>query len=201
MLILFLYLQQFILANFPDVKYVWLWNSDVDFLNDGKGQPQDEPVIYIEFPDNIKWDQLGNGCQIVDPLSIKFHIVGNELDATDGSMSQNLDALKMAEDLFLILQDNMPTTLTIAEGGMYDKYAGTYTVPLGAMVRSGEVQDKKHSNLYHFIQEYMTTYVDSATNRPRNGKLSVPVLNLEVVTIPSVPGDQQEENAIAYYMN
>lgn len=201
MLILFLYLQQFIKAN-TDVKYVWMWNSDVDFLNNGKGQPQDETVIYVEFPDEIKWDQLGNGCQIVDPLSIKFHIVSNELDATDGSMSQNLDALKAAEDLFLALQDNMPTTFTIpAADELYAKYAGIYTVPLGAMVRSSEQQDKRHSNLYHFIQEYMSNYMDIGTNRPRNGSLSVPVLKLEVVTIKTTPGYETEENAISYYLN
>lgn len=169
MLIPFLALQQHITNSLPTVQTVRMWNNNVNMLIGGNDSVYALPAVFVEFPDEIKWDQLGNGIQIVDPLIVKFHVIEDFYDAQDGTQDQNLEIFSLTDALRDCLQDWMPSTLTINSGGFYTKYAGTYNLPFGVFTRSKETQDKNHSNVYHFIQEYYTTWVDYARQRPVNG--------------------------------
>lgn len=183
MLVLFLAIQQYLLSKITSVQYIRLWNNNLEMLLEGKDEPYQLPVIFVEFPDNIQWMQIGNGCQEAD-IDIKLHIVTQFYDAMDGTVSQDLFALKMAQDVYKAFQDWMPSTVTIPTEGQYAAYAGTYNVPVGVMVRSGDEQDKNHGEVYHFIQTYTTTIVDSDMDRPVGGTLAVPPLNYELDVNP-----------------
>lgn len=172
MLIPFLALQQHILSTLTDVQTCRIWNDNVVNLIDGNDSIYALDAIFIEFPDEIKWDQIGNGVQIVDPLMIKFHYISAFYDAQDGTQDQNLEIFAKTTLLFNTIQDWMPTTVTIPAGGMYDKYAGTYTVPFGVFQRIGELQDKSHGAIYHFVQTYNTTWLDGTRERPVGGFLA-----------------------------
>lgn len=169
MLIPFLALQAYISVAMPEIQTIKIWNNNVSKLLEGKDDPYQLPALFIEFPAEIEWDQLGNGVQIVDPLQIAFHLVTDFYDAVDGTKDNNLATLQMADQLRNVLQDWMPTTFTVSPGGEYGAYAGTYVAAFGVFTRSAEVQDVDHSNVYHFIQKYMTTWVDDARNRPVGG--------------------------------
>lgn len=175
MLIPFLALQDHILT-ISDVQNVRVWNDNVQKLIDGEEFPYQLDCVFVEFPDEIKWDQLGNGVQIVDPLELSFHYVTSFLDAGDGTEDQNLEIFGKTNALRNTLQDWMPTTVTIPNTtpgakneGFYSKYAGTYGVPFGVFQRIGEMQDKSHGAIYHFIQKYLTTWVDQDRIRPVGG--------------------------------
>ena len=179
---IFLALQSYLLQQLADfqptpITFIRIWNNNVEWLEQGKDEVSYAlPVIFIEFISPLNWKQIGNGVQTLDDLHIKIHYIMEQLDATDGTMSQNLDVLADAEILFATIQD---------------RYLGD--IPLGVMTRVGEVMDDNHDNIYHFVQEYETTWVDSAMNRPVKGKLSVPPLELELQII------NQEQTNIYYY--
>lgn len=188
MLIPFLAIQQYLGTKFPDVTYIRLWNNNLEKLLAGEDEIYNtvKEAFFIEFPDNIQWDQLGNGVQGVasDDLRIKIHIIQDFYDSQDGSMSQNLEILFLGQQVYQAFQDWMPSTVTIASGGLYNKYAGTYPVPIGVMRRINDYQDKNHPNVYHFIQEYSTSWIDVDMNRPVGGILSTPILDYELDLIP-----------------
>lgn len=184
MLVLFLAIQQYLLSKITSVTYIRMWNNNLDMLLEGKDEVYQLPAIWVEFPDDIQWQQIGNGCQEAD-IEIRLHMVTQFYDATDGTVSQDLFALKMAQDVYKAFQDWMPSTVTIPSGGMYNAYAGTYNVPIGVMVRSGEQQDKNHPEIYHFIQTYTTTIVDRDMDRPVGGQLSATPLAYNFSLIPA----------------
>lgn len=192
MLIPFLSLQQLILTELPEIKTVKIWNGNLDAITKGEDDPYDLPAVMIEFPDLIKWDQLGNGIQIVDPLEISFHVIQDFYDAQDGTKDNNLIIFLLTDKLRNIIQDWMPASFTITPGSAYTNYAGTYILPFGVFTREKEIQDKNHSNLYHFIQSYLTTWVDTARQRPVGG-ITAGDLDYELDTV-------QEWDSASLYM-
>lgn len=178
MKLLFLAIQQYLLSVLTafNITYIRVWNDQVQNLIDGKDETFSLPAIFIEFPDEIQWQQLGGGNQIVDPLLIKVHLLHEFYDAQDGTMGQNLAVLDMAESIFTSFQDWMPDTMVI--GGV------TYQIPVGSMVRLSDKQDMQHTNLYHFISTYQTTWVDSKMNRPVGGSLTTPPINYTLIVTP-----------------
>jgi hypothetical protein len=187
MLIPFLALQAHILSTVSEFKTCRMWNNNIMELLQGTDAVYELPAVFPEFPDPIKWDQLGNGIQIVDPLEIKFHVLHDFYDAQDGTQDQNIDVFALTNKLYNALQDWMPKTFTInVTDQLYPKFAGTYTIPFGAFQRTSELQDKAHPNVYHFIQSYLTTWMDVSRQRPING-IAAPVLNYELDKV--VPWD------------
>ena len=167
------------------VNYIRIWNNQDQDLLDGKDNPEFvlkndsgyTPPLFIEFPDNIVWSQLGNGNQIAEDLRIKIHILHEFYDAGDGTMEQNLDALDIAQQIFDSFDEWMPDTMVINNI--------SYHIPVGVMDRIGDYQDKKHPMVYHFVQEYKTTWVDSDRNRPIAGSIAGNIgfqSNINVVT-------------------
>ena len=185
MYILFLAIQDYLISKgLPSTGYIRMWNNNEEYLQAGTDEQYQLPALFIEFPDEIEYNQLGNGVQTVDDLRVKIHILQDFYDTKTGAMSQNLDVLLMAQNIYLAFQEWMPTTVTIPNTGIYSDYAGTYNVPVGVMSRRKEYEDKDHDNIYHFVQEYSTTWVDKDLVRPVGGVLSVPVLdyNLDLIS-------------------
>ena len=174
--ILFLAIQQYLLSQLgaDNVAYIRMWNKQPEYLEKGGYQDITYPAILVEFVDPIEWSQLGNGNQEASDLHIKLHYIHNELDAataaSSGTMDQNLHIYKLIEDVYQAFQDWMPTSITIAANDpLYAEWAGTYTIPVGVLTRERDYQDPGHTDLYHFITEYGTTWEDQAMNRPVGG--------------------------------
>jgi len=140
------------LLNQYGVTFIEVWNNNLSYLEQGMDNPNyQSPALFVEFVSPLNWRQVGNGVQAIDDLHIKLHLIVNELDAIDGTMSQNLNVLQMAQNVFAQFQDV------------------ELSVPVGIMTRVGEMQDDDHDNIYHFQQEYITTWMDFTMNRPLNG--------------------------------
>lgn len=196
---LFLAIQQYLLSALTAqrVNYIRMWNNQLDDLLGGqisdfalKDDVGYTPAILIEFASPMTINQLGNGDQIYDDLIIRVHILHEFYDAQDGTEAQDLDVLSIAQSVFFAFQDWMPNIMTI--NGI------DYQIPVGVMVRCSETQDYNHPDVYHFVQEYKTNWVDSMRNRPVAGKLSVPPLNYELAVIKGVPNTESNSN---YYLN
>lgn len=171
---IFLALQTYLLGRLAstdplmNVTYIRLWNNQVQYAKDAIDETYPYPAIFIDFPEEIEWKQIGNGVQTVDPLMIRLHIVHDFYDAQDGTMGQDLAILELAQKVYTSLQEWMPN------------------IPLGVFVRVMEVQDKDHPNLYHFIQTYQTTWIDTAMKRPVNGSVTTEPLDLQLDINPGV---------------
>lgn len=175
MKILFLAIQQLLISKLTayNLSYVRVWNNQLERLLGGEisdfalmNETGDTPAILIEFVSPATIEQLGNGDQIYNPFGIRLHILHQFYDAQNGTQDQDLVVLDIANDIYDVFQDWMPDTVTID--------GNTYQVPVGVMVRTSEEWDYDHPDVYHFIQEYTTTWVDSRKNRPENGILSDP---------------------------
>ena len=148
------------------LQFVQLWNNQfAKWLDDIKDlefkdleAPTDTknstyavnyPAILIEFY-NAECNQLGRGVQAYDDLIVRIHIVHQQLDAGDGTMEQNLDVYDLQDAVYSALQKFRP--------------AGCVE-----FIRGRHELDWNHGNLYHYIVEYGTNYMDSIQVEPVKG--------------------------------
>ena len=135
----------------PYIKFCQVWNNQMG----GRDADQKDmyafplPAVFLEInsPDSI--EQLGNGAQL-QVLTLRVHIFHefyNNTDTTNGMMEQDLAIFALRDVVYGALQ----------------KYEPSGAV---AMVRIAEMQDYDHDNVYHFIQEYQTNYIDNSRVEP-----------------------------------
>lgn len=156
--------------------WIQIWNNQFEKTKEtdeegNKIYAINMPAVFLEIITN-DIQQLGNGCQYYD-LDFNLHIIHRQLDAGDGTIDQNLDVFDLAEHAYNLVQARWPGS------------------PFGQVCRIGETEDENHDDLYHFIQRYGTTYVDSAQNQPVGGILSTPPTALDItgVVIDENPAD------------
>lgn len=150
-------------ADYPEI-YIRVWNNQFsDLTSDDAGSliyPFPFPCVFVEFiTDEIQ--QLGQGYQIYDPLTIRLHIGYWELDSIDGNMEQNLNVFDFKQKIFLGLNKF--------------QCAGS-----GIFVRGREEQDYSHKGIYKYIQDYETNYVDQIAAEPVGGVENTPPVELDL---------------------
>jgi hypothetical protein len=162
-----------------------MWNNQPERLMAGEindfalmDEKGDTPAILVEFVGPSPIEQLGNGNQLYNPFIVRFHILHQFYDAQSGEQDQDLKVLDIAEAIYNAFQEWMPEDVAV-----------------GVMTQTSVNWDYDHPNVYHYIQEYTTTFVDSLKNRPQNGSLSDPNATLQVVRINSL------ETSTQYYYN
>jgi hypothetical protein len=142
-------------TDVPEVLFIHMWNNQHERLKEDNEEGISTylfplPATLIEFVGPMEIQQLGNGVQLYDPLIIRIHLLHNMLDAGDGTMEQNLLVFDIKNKVYKSLQAFEPTGAV-------------------AFVRVFEEQDYDHPNLYHFIIDFQTNFVDSATIKPVDG--------------------------------
>lgn len=134
----------------PSIKYISIWNNQLDNLVDGKEHVFLTPAVLFEFVPSIPIGGIGNNVQIYERLNVRAHIVDFELDAKDGSMEKNVTIFDIKQEVYKALQ------LFKCDGsGIFD--------------RQSEEPDYNHSNIYHYIQDYFTSWVDQDLPLPIGG--------------------------------
>lgn len=128
------------------VTFVRLWNNQIQLSEDGQQIPFPFPACFIDFP-LIEWAQRGKGTQNSD-LTIRIHICFESFH-TDKN-EEDLALFDLREEVYLALQDFKPTNA-------------------GKLLRISEQTDTRHSNIYHWIMDFTTTYMDSVAQYPRGG--------------------------------
>jgi len=153
--------------NVQKYKTIGVWNDQVKALQDkGDESVIDSPACFIEY-ENVIPEQLGNGFQIFNPLRVILHIVHYQLDTGSGTMDENKDIYLLADEIFKKMQMFKPSGA-------------------GSFIRTSEKPDYNHNNIYHWIQEYTTNYIDSGAQPPTGAILSPAPLDLET-TIDNTP--------------
>ena len=147
--------QSFDLNSYENsaVQFVQMWNNQLESLRTADTEANimysfGLPALLIEFR-SLETEQLGNGNQIYPDLIIRIHILHRLEDAGDGTLEQNLAVLDLRDAVQLTLQNFRP--------------AGA-----SEFIRVKQEMDYNHNNVYHYIMDYASTFVDTLTNLPVN---------------------------------
>jgi len=148
-----------LIAAIPTLRLAAIYNGQPEKIKtqetDENGyQLFDSPACFIEAVNANEIQQLGNGYQIYDPLTIRIHVYFTQLDSGTGTLDENLDVFDFKNLVFKALQ----------------KYEFDGAV---AMVRIAENLDYNHDNVYIYTLDFITNYVDNQMSEPVGGS-SVP---------------------------
>jgi len=130
--------------------FVDVWNNQLELVEQQQQYSFLLPASFIEILNVQEPKQLGDGVQLYDQLIVRLHIVHEQLDAGDGTMERNLDVFDLTQKTFKHMQGFEP-----------DKAS--------AFFRVNEERDYYHTNVYHFMQDYKTTYLDDSAQRSTDG--------------------------------
>jgi len=145
-------------------QYVRIWNNQVDDEDKGRLYDFPKPAAFIELINSPVYDEIGVGFKSSD-LGFKIHIVAELFDAQDGTFEQNL--------LIFDLRDKVVAALSLFE-----------PTACGPLVLKTETQDFKHTNIYHYVVDFVCNFTDSIGSPydPASGKLidSNPPTGIEI---------------------
>lgn len=138
------------LATLGTIMHIAVWNDQVALIQQQKGASHDYPAVFIEMVNDNPPHSVGNGVQLYEPLDIKLHIVYEQLDSQLGTLDENLDVFDFKDTVYKLMQKFEPDGAS-------------------SFNRVAETQDYTHTNVYHFIQTFRTTWIDRTTNFPVDG--------------------------------
>ncbi|MES2382616.1 MAG: hypothetical protein V4538_16325 [Bacteroidota bacterium] len=152
------------LETISDVKFVRVWNDQLNLDEQNKQYSFPMPALFPEIvnPDEIL--QLGDGVQLYEPLIIRIHVLHWQLDATDGTMEQNLDVFDFMDAINVKMNGFEP------DGAV-------------KFVRGADGRDYQHAGVYHAIIDYKTNFLDTSNQISTQGTtigggVIQPVLNV-----------------------
>lgn len=139
--------------GYPIWNYVAIWNNQLKRSFDGSGYNFLFPAVFVEIED-FNSEDWGLGVSIQD-LNIIFHICHQELDATDGTLDQNLQVFDYRTKIrqYFSSYSNAPTFNTF----MFKK----------------EVEDFNHGNVSHWKEIFKTRYCDLSGSPYFNGTYKI----------------------------
>lgn len=136
-----------------DFQFVAIWNNQFEYLQDGGEYVFPMPCVFVEVQNENNQD-LGCNYQGQD-INIIFHI---GQDFYNGSqMEQNFTIFELRDLLVKSISNFKPTTAS-------------------KMVKTSELQDFNHSNVYHYAISYKTHWIDNTAVNEET--LSTAPLNL-----------------------
>lgn len=126
-------------------KFVQVYNGQFEDFQEGKNYDFPKPAVLVEFINDQPIQTLGNRTQIYDPLMVRLHIVHEMFNADGGKMERNLEVMDLGDKLF----------------NRFHLFEPNGAV---AFTRTNESRDYNHTNIYHFIQDYITNYIQQMDN-------------------------------------
>ena len=126
----------------PDVRFIDLWNNNVQPLNGGATFPL--PAVFVEF-ETIEWRQQNTGARRGD-VAVRLHIVTRSMP-THGHTDPNLDA-SLA---FLDLIERIGTAMR----GLRGEGFGTFQLTSSAT-------NHDHAELVESVERYVTSAQSTA---------------------------------------
>jgi hypothetical protein len=131
------------LRAIPELKYVAVWNNQLQYLEDQTIEAFPFPCAFVELvPQN--YNQLEGGYQQSD-IDIVIHIGHEEYDANNGYMEQNLSVFDVRN-------------LVVKQMALYRP------VMCSELFKITEEQDYTHTGVYHYKITYLTGYIDKTAS-------------------------------------
>jgi len=143
--------------------YTRIWNSQVRGLDTGETYSWPTPAAFVEFVTPVTFGQMGQGFLNAD-LGVKIHLI-HVFYNQEGTFEQDLDIFG--------LRDSIVKTMSA--------YCPTACGPLNMV---NESQDYDHTNVYHYVIEFICNFVDStASKEERTGMIEEITPNLDAVVV------------------
>lgn len=149
-------------------NYVRIWNNQLQQVRDGKLELFQYPACFIEVIPPAEYNPLGGGYSQGD-LTVKFHIVHEEYDTMDGNMEENVNVFAFRDAIIA-------------------KFTNFQPVFCSSMMKSAEIQDYEHDNLYHYMVDFRTAFIDD------KGVKSTITANVNTLTLDVTTINDMEES-------
>lgn len=121
-----------------------VWNNQIRYENDGILYSFPRPAAFVEVVSPATFEVLGQGYESCD-INFRVHLTHENYN-NEGTFEQDLAIFD--------LRDKVKSLLTA--------YRPTNCGPLNAM---SEQQDYEHSNVYHYIIDFVCNFTDTIGSR------------------------------------
>jgi hypothetical protein len=120
---------------------VRVWNNQLKWIEEANIENQPLPAAFLEVP-ALKFNRLLNAVDEADAIW-RVHLIHEYLDAGDETTyEQDLAIFALRDSVVALLSQFVPT------GG-------------GILVRVAEEMDYNHTNLYHYIIDFKSAFIDT----------------------------------------
>jgi hypothetical protein len=143
--------------NRPMPLYARIWNNQVQYEDQGKLYDFPKPSAFVEIVSPATYQVIGQEYRNAD-ISFRIHLV-HEFYNSDSTFEQDLVIFDLRDQVIALL-----TGFTPAGCG-----------PLNCMV---EEQDYVHTNIYHYILDFVCNFTDSKGS---------PLDQARSVYVPAIP--------------
>lgn len=128
--------------NAANFGFVRIWNNQLDQLADGDTYAFPFPNVFFEIEAPAQYNPLGQGFSVSD-IKIRIHIGHEEYDAGSDLLEQNTNVFTLRNQIVNLFTNFQPSGCS-------------------SMMRVGEFQDYVHTNIYHYIVEFICSFVDDS---------------------------------------
>ncbi len=166
--------------------YVNIWNNQLNYEVSGQLYDFPKPACFIEVINDVQYQQLGGGFQSAD-VGFRIHVVHEFYDAQDGDFEKNLPVFDLRDSLRALLCLYEPTAC-------------------GPLVVVAEAQDYQHTNIYHYVIDFVCNFTDSKGSPydPATGRYidkdPPTALQVDVSLVDSIPGKENELYIPGFYI-
>jgi hypothetical protein len=152
------------LQALPDFQHVRIWNNQFKCMESGKMESFPLPCAFVEVVAPEELTTIGVGV-VAGDLKIRIHVGHEFYDAGDGTMAQDLDIFDLKEKIVRAL-------------------SGATFPGCSAFQRISESQNFDHDNVYYYILEFVTHFIDSKGSKydadVNTDILSTPAIDIQV---------------------
>lgn len=127
-------------TQLPIFQTVRVWNNQTDHEHDGDYVAYGKPACFVEILTDVQWEALSQGFSTAD-IGVKFHLVHEYYDDQAGNFEQDLVIFELRDSIIAAFNLYMPPGC-------------------GSLMKVNEVQDFDHDNVYHYIVEFVCSFVD-----------------------------------------
>ena len=121
------------------IKFARIWNNQFQFMEEQSIESFPMPCAFVEVISPNTGAAIG---YTVSDLTIRVHIGAVEYDSQVGTMEQNTSIFALRDEIIALLTYKM---LTGCSG----------------LQKVNEEQDFTHTNVYHYIVDFICSFVDS----------------------------------------
>lgn len=144
--------------------YVRVWNNQIRYEADGKLYDFPKPAAFIEVVSPATFEILGQGYRSSD-VSFRIHLTHENYN-NEGTFEQDLSIFDLRDKVIALLTGYRPANCG----------------PLNAV---SEQQDFEHTNVYHYVIDFVTNFTDTIgsrldVNNPNAFIESTPPIELEI---------------------
>lgn len=147
------------LKEITELQFVHVFNNQFEYMEQQETYSFPFPCAFVEVISPNQYYQLGGGYQQAD-IDFKIHIGHEQYDAGSGDMEQNLTVYDLRDLVFQKLSLYKPTMCT-------------------PLVKITESQDYTHTNIYKYLIEFRTGFIDK-TGSTLISPVIVDPINLEL---------------------